>query len=269
MTSPARAFAILDLFTGSHPTWHTDEINAALGYARATGYRYVKDLVEAGLLQKVSAGRYALGPRITELDYQLRQSDPVLLTAAPLMDALVENSGLDAVLTAMYGSRLVDIHRASADPELILKYGRGRRRPLFQGAAPKVIIAFLPRAQLVRLYESNAQDIADAGLGASWVEFRTQLSAIRTEGYYRSQGELEAGIGAIAVPVLNGEDEVVAALALVGTTAKLSGSRWEKALMILQAASKKIHNRLARAASGGTQSSTQAAAKPSRARAAR
>ncbi|MFM7009746.1 MAG: helix-turn-helix domain-containing protein, partial [Betaproteobacteria bacterium] len=67
MTSLAKGFAVLDLFCEVQPVWHADEINHALGYTRATGYRYVKDLVEAGFLRKVSAGRYSLGPRIIEL----------------------------------------------------------------------------------------------------------------------------------------------------------------------------------------------------------
>ena len=109
MTSPARVFAILHLFGEEHPVWHADDINTALGYSRATGYRYVKDLVEAGFLQKVAAGRYSLGPRIIELDYQLRRSDPVLLAAVPVMDALVKAAQLDAVLSTMFGTKVVDI----------------------------------------------------------------------------------------------------------------------------------------------------------------
>ncbi len=84
MTSPSRVFAILQLFDETRPVWHTDELKATLGYSRATGYCYVKDLVEAGFLKKVSAGRYALGARIIKLDYQLRRSDPVLLAAIPV-----------------------------------------------------------------------------------------------------------------------------------------------------------------------------------------
>ena len=86
MSSPQRMLAVLDLFTAEHPTWVIDDMMEALGYARATGYRYVKDLVDAGLLQKVSVGHYALGGRIIELDYQLRQTDPVLQAARKVMD---------------------------------------------------------------------------------------------------------------------------------------------------------------------------------------
>ena len=85
MSSPSRVFAILDLFTEENPVWQPDNINTALGYSRPTGYRYVKELVEAGLLQKISAGNYALGGRIIALDYLLRKTDPILVAADPIM----------------------------------------------------------------------------------------------------------------------------------------------------------------------------------------
>ena len=191
MTSPARVLAILNLFDEKHPVWHTDEINAAMGYTRATGYRYVKDLVEAGFLRKVSAGRYSLGPRIIELDYQVRRSDPVLRAAVPVMDDLVKKARLDAVLSMIYGTSLVDIYRASVDPTLQLSYGRGRPRPLFLGAAPKVILSQMARPQLVKIYESCAAEAAASGLGNTWPEFRSRLAAIRKEGFYWSHGELD------------------------------------------------------------------------------
>lgn len=223
MSSSTRVFAVLSLFTRERPVWQPDEINEALGYSRPTGYRCVKDLVDAGMLQKVSAGRYALGARIIELDHQLRQSDPVLLAAVPVMTPLAVRSGYDAVLSVLYaGPRVIDIHRASGETNLELTYGRGRPRPMFRSGAPKVLLAWLPRAPLVKLYERHAQEIADHGMGATWADFRAYLTDVRRRGYYRSSGELQPGVGAMAVPVLNGDDECVGALALVGSATRLA-----------------------------------------------
>jgi DNA-binding IclR family transcriptional regulator len=246
MTSPARVLAILSLFSEGCPVWHTDEINEAMGYTRATGYRYVKDLVEAGFLQKVSGGRYALGARIIELDYQLRRSDPVLLAAVPVMDELVRKARLDAVLTTMFGHRIVDIYRASVDPALRLGYGRGRPRPLFNGAAPKVIMGCTPRPQLVKIYEAHAAEAASLGLGTTWSEFRSYLADIRKQDFYWSSGELEPGVAAAAVPLLNDDGDALAALALVGTSASLERAGAERMKTLLARARTEIQARLSR-----------------------
>ncbi|HYP83302.1 IclR family transcriptional regulator [Variovorax sp.] len=222
MTSPTRALAILDLFTHDRPVWQPDQINEALGYARATGYRYVKDLVQAGFLQKAGAGAYALGGRIIELDYQLRQSDPVLLAARPEMDALAAASALDAVLSVLFGGpKVIDTYRASVQPALHLSYGRGRPRPLFRSGAPKILLSGLPRAALLKLYESRRDEVAASGMGETWEAFRAYVTRVRKQGYYRSSGELEPGVGAAVVPVFNGEGDMIAALALVGTDAAI------------------------------------------------
>jgi DNA-binding IclR family transcriptional regulator len=223
MTSPERVFAILDLFTSEHPVWQTDDINEVLGYSRATGYRYVKDLVDAGFLQKVTAGSYALGGRIIELDYQLRQTDPILLAAIPFMESLASRSKLDTVLSVLYaGPKVIDIYRVIGDGQLSLKFGRGRPRPVFKSGAPKVLWAGQPRTHLLKVYASHAKEIEESGLGSTWEEFRSALTAIRKRDIYFSIGELEPGIGSASVPVHNSENETVAALALVGTKKSLS-----------------------------------------------
>src|SRR5450631_3737831 len=233
MSSPARVLAVLELFSRERPVWHADQINEALSYSRATGYRYVKDLMEAGFLQKASAGHYALGARIIQLDYQLRQSDPVLLAAVPIMDALAAGSGLEVVLSAIFGSQVVDTHHASRGARLQLEYGRGRPRPLFRGAAPNLLVAHLPRAALLRLYKARARDIAAVGLGHTWEQFRDHMAQIRERRTYTSLGEVQKRIGAAAVTVLNASGEVVAALSLVGKVPALrryGGKQLQKSL---------------------------------------
>ena len=246
MTSPARALAVLDLFTRERPVWQPDEINDALGYTRATGYRYVKDLVEAGFLQKVSAGRYALGGRIIELDYQLRQSDPVLLAAMPVMESLAADTGLDAVLSVLFGGpQVIDIHRVSVQAALTLAYGRGRPRPLFRSGAPKILLSGLARAPMVKLYQDRAGEIAANGMGQTWAEFRAYLSQVRKQGFYRSSGELEAGIGAAVMPVFNRDGDMVAALALVGSDASIQAHSDAELRRRLAGATAQIQSRLA------------------------
>lgn len=256
MSSPSRVFAILDLFTQERPIWSPDEINEALGYSRPTGYRYVKELVDAGMLRKAAAGWYSLGGRIIELDYQLRQTDPVLLAAMPAMRQLSARSGFDAVLTVLFaGPRVIDIHRVSAGKDLQLAYGRGRPRPVFRSAAPKILLAHLPRAQLVKTYEAHHREIAQSALGESWTEFRSALADIRKQGFYRSSGELEPSIGAVAVPVFNEEEECVAALALVGQIKRIGSTKDGALLGQLQEATTGVRRALATPAKPGTRTS--------------
>lgn len=218
MNSAERLFALLGCFTEQAPAWETDALIAELGCTRATGYRAIKTLVDAGFLVKLTAGRYGLGPRIVQLDWQLRTTDPVLRRALPVMDTLVAQTGFDAVLSVLMGDTLIDTHRARHQGSpLELGYGRGRPRPLFLGAAPRVLLAHLPLASLRRLHARHADEAARCGMGPSWKAFRARLAAVREAGWSLSLGELEAHLGAVAVPVFGEDGTVVAALALVGS----------------------------------------------------
>lgn len=256
MTSLSKGFAVLNLFCEERPVWHADEINQTLGYTRATGYRYVKELVEEGFLRKVSAGRYSLGPRIIELDYQLRRSDPVLLAACPVMDDLVKKTRLDAVLSTLFDDRMVDIHRASGDPTLRLSYGRGRPMPLFRGAAVKILLAHTERRHLQRLYETHAKEVQELGLGTTWSDFRTRMNTIRAEGFYLSLGEVEPKLGAAAVPIFDVDGEPAAALALVGLTESLVALGEKRLSTLLRKAQEDIHMGISVKATLSTSEST-------------
>ena len=175
------------------------------------------------------------------VDYQLRQTDPVLSAADPVMRELAAQTKFDAALSVMFpGPRVIDVHRVNAEKNLQLSYGRGRPRPLFLAASPKVLLAHLPRNSLKKIYETYAKDIGIHGMGNTWQEFLSVLTQIRKDGFYRSQGELEPGLGAVAVPIFNAEGDCVAALALVGSVQRFDTSLDARLLSRLQKASAAI-----------------------------
>ena len=125
-----------------------------------------------------------------------------------------------------------------------LSYGRGRPRPLFQGAAPKVILAGLPPAQLHRLLDAHGAEAAAAGLPTDWPGFRRYFGRVRKDGFYFSNGELESNLAALAVPLQQAEGTVIAALSLVTTTARMAVIDRDKLVPLIQRAAREIADRL-------------------------
>ena len=225
-SSLARMLAVLDLFDEQRMTLTPEAIGEALQVSQPTAYRYVRLLTDAGLLQRQGAASHALGPRIIVLDHLIRRSDPVLRHAVPLMQELVASTGLDCVATALHGgpgsAQMIDIHREYSGQPASLGYGRGRPRPLFLGAAPKVVLASLPTPQLRRLAEQHADAAAAAGLPADWPTLRRYFARIRRAGSYVSRGELEPTLGAVAAPLVVGDGRVLGAISLVTTVQRLA-----------------------------------------------
>jgi len=243
-TSLARMLSVLDLFSDQRLHWSAEDISETLGVSLPTSYRYLKTLSDAGLLRRGSDAQFTLGPRIVVLDHFIRQADPVLQCGIPFMKELVAQTGFDCVVSSMHGDQLLDTHRELGSMPASLSYGRGRPRPLFQGAAPKVILAGWAPAALHKLFDSHAEDIAAAGLPSDWSAFRRYFSQIRKNGHYFSDGELESNLAAVAVPLHQADGSVIAALSLVTSVQRMAVIDRSKLTPLIQRAAQEISARL-------------------------
>jgi DNA-binding IclR family transcriptional regulator len=243
-SSLSRMLSVLDLFSEQRLHWSAEEISETLGVSLPTSYRYLKTLGDAGLLRRGADARFTLGPRIVVLDHYIRQADPVLQCAIPFMKELVEQSGFDCVVSSLNGEQLLDTHREHSSLPADLSYGRGRPRPLFQGAAAKVILAGLPTPQLHKLLDAHTAEVAAAGLPTDWPAFRRCYAQIRKAGFYFSNGELEATLAAIAVPLQQADGAVIGALSLVTTVQRMAVIDHSKLTPLIQRAAREISARL-------------------------
>jgi DNA-binding IclR family transcriptional regulator len=88
--SGERLLAILGLFSEDHSEWTPEDMMQALGFSRPTLSRYLKTLKDAGYLVSLPQSGYTLGPRVTELDFLMRRSDPLIAASDPHLKALAE-----------------------------------------------------------------------------------------------------------------------------------------------------------------------------------
>jgi DNA-binding IclR family transcriptional regulator len=201
MTSHRRMLSILDLYSPpGHPALTADQIMEALGYTRGTAYRYIKELVEAGLLSRIGTA-YTLGPRIIELDNYIRQFDPVLNAGYAHLARLRDKFECDLLLASLFSKRLVVSLHMKGSEHLHTSYSRGHAMPLFRGAGGKVVLAGMPARIQKKLFETHKAEIAEAGWAKTWEQFRQVLGEVRRMGYAYSIGELDKGYAGIAIAV--------------------------------------------------------------------
>ena len=208
--------SVIDLFADGSPVWTVDGIAARRGFTRATSYRYVGELCDAGLLTRVARGAYALGPKIIELDRQIRLRDPLLDVGERVMQELLRpNRGQVVLLCGLYRDKVLCIHQAGHDKELALSYARGRPMPLFRGATSKVILAWQPERRLTRIYLQHRSEIRKAGLGRTREGFLASMKLIRRRGVAVSRAEVDPGVVGVGVPIFSGERAVIGSLSIV------------------------------------------------------
>lgn len=241
-----RLLRVLDLFSVERPIWTADEIGEVMGVSRATQYRYIRTLTNAGLLASAGNGAYRLGPRFVVMDRQIRLSDPLLTVGPPVMRAACRQLGHAQLLCTYFGDEVLCIHQESVDPTIRSSMERGRPFPLFRGSPSRAILAWLPDAHLRRLMLEHAHEIREMGLGSNWTEFRQWIKDTRATGYYVGRGEIDKELMGVGVPILGPGGEVAASLTTILPLQELAPRQLDKVVRVTRAAADEIAAALAR-----------------------
>lgn len=194
MSSLTRMLDLLDLFDLDRPFWTTEQIMERTGYGRATTFRYLKELREAGLVARI-AGGYVLGAKAVRLDYIVRQSDPLLHRFQPIMERMRDETDCDVILASLLGlDFFATIHARSAGNRV--SWPRGRPMPLTRGPG-LTILAAMSKPKLRRLLDDPriAASITDRDV------LLAEVAEVARDGYAISIGALEPENVGIAVSV--------------------------------------------------------------------
>jgi DNA-binding IclR family transcriptional regulator len=229
MSSADRLVQILDLFTPARPAWTPADAAGELKISRASTYRYFQLLQDAGFIEPVAGHRYALGPRIVELDRQIRLADPLVQASADEMQKLARETGGIALLCRLHKDRVLCIHqeRGARAPRFV-SYERGRAMPLHRGATSKVILALLAPKERERL--------------AARVDAKT-LEQIRRDRLCVAYGEVDPEACGIAVPLEQGS-RVMGSLSVVLPASVAKGRLLKSTMKLVRAAGRRIESDL-------------------------
>jgi len=207
-----KVLAVLEVFSEDRLEWTPEELMEELGYSRPTLYRYLKTLKEAGLLTSMPNTGFTLGPKVVEMDYLMRKSDPLIAEGAPHLKNLTSKYSCTALLVRWYGNRLLCVDSDTSTKNPLSSYPRGRPMPLGRGAIARSIMAFLPRRHLVPLVERTMDDLRAVGLGNSVEDVMEQLKKVRRAGVSVAYGEVTPGVVGIAAPVFDAGRSPVASI---------------------------------------------------------
>lgn len=215
MTSLTKMLSLLEHFDDRNMTLDVARAAEIAKASRATAYRYLRELTDAGLLAASVDGAYVLGPRVMELEALMRQNDPLLNAARTIIRRRAEEIGVNIMLCSYYGSRVLCADLAWPDRSVPEIYQRGRSMPIFRGAMAKAILANLSDYQRRQLYKLNAEAIREAGLADSWKGFAKAMSDIRAAGVVITRAEVFDALVGVAAPVCDVERRVLGSVVFV------------------------------------------------------
>ncbi len=207
-----RVLSVLQVFTEERLEWTPEELMEELGYSRPTLYRYLKTLKEAGLLVSMPNAGFTLGPKVVEMDYLMRKSDPVIKIGHAHLENLTQKYSCTALLVRWYGNRILCVDSLSSTKNPISSYPRGRPMPLGRGAIARSIIAFLPKRRMVPMVEASIEEFRAVGLGDTLDDILESLRGVRKAGCAVAFGEVTPGVVGVAAPIFDGSQSPVASV---------------------------------------------------------
>ncbi|WP_100330708.1 IclR family transcriptional regulator [Bacillus xiapuensis] len=183
---------------------------------KTSAHRMAESLDQLGFLQKTDRHTYKLGLLLLRLGHLVAERLDVRKEALPIMRKLKEETGEAVNLVIKEKDEAVYIEKVDTTEHVRVYTQIGRRAPLYGGACPRIILAYLPEPEKERIIEQMVFEKYANGTILDKGKLRQVLKQSKEIGYAISHSELQDYASAIAAPVFNHNGEVIAGLSLVG-----------------------------------------------------
>lgn len=209
----AKGLSVIRSFGPQHRRMTLSEVAARSGLTRAAARRILLTLLELGYVAQ--QGRdFELTPRVLDLGYSYLSSMPLANLAQPIMVELGNRFNHSVSVAALDGTEVVYLLRVPKrnllnTPGISLA---GMRRPAFVSSMGRVLLAALPEDEMKRVLD--ASDLRPHASKTVWqrAALEEEIRKVGRQGYSLIVDEMEDGLSAVAVPIIDGSGRVIAAM---------------------------------------------------------
>lgn len=217
--SVRRAADVLFCFDAEHRTLSASDVAARLSMNRTTAWRYLRSLLDTGLVDDVGHGRFTLGARTLALAqaYSSTWADLEAVGGTALL-RLRDSVGETAGLHLRQGWSRVVVRQVESRHELHRTYRElGQPISLLRGAPSLAILAALPltaRTSYLDSLEASEEPVDRPPL-------EQHLDRIRAAGFAYSRGARVPDVSSVAVSLVRPEGDVLGAINVTGPSERL------------------------------------------------
>lgn len=211
----AKIGPVLDLFSVERPEWGVSEVAESIGVPRSSAHALLTSLVETGLLQCRTRGRYRLGWRIVELGETLRGSVDVRALAGPVLAALSAKLGETSHLGVLERGQVLYVDKVVGNHQVNVTGARvGSHLDPHCSAIGKTLLAHREVAEVRRLLASRPPRRLTEHTLVDPEILLDDLRLTRSAGHAVDHGEAVSDVSCVAAPIRDDLGSVVAALSV-------------------------------------------------------
>jgi DNA-binding IclR family transcriptional regulator len=220
------------------------ELSLATGEPLSSIYRLVRSLTGMGWLDKgVRRGGYRLGLHFLTVGSALEDAIDIREAALPALRRLVDETGATGFMCVRRAGRAVCVERIEGTTVRSPALQLGNSLPLYAGAAPRAILAYLPRAEQLAVLRDGVPQPGDPAR-PSPASILADAEASRAVGYTVSDEDVTLGIAALGAPVFDHRGDLAAAISISGLKSQVLGELTDKNIMLIRQAADSVSRAL-------------------------
>jgi IclR family KDG regulon transcriptional repressor len=194
-----------------------------------TLYRLLATLVASGYVQK-SESRYRLTLKAWEIGAKTVRRLKLREIVRPRAEKLAQRSRESAHLAVLQGTGVVIIDKVEAVQPVRVDTFVGQRAPVHCSATGKAILAFSHDDRVREILDQSLPRFTERTI-VDRAKLMKDLAAARSRGYATNRGEWRADVSAIAVPLIDHAETVVASLSLTMPTQRFTEEAIRKSFL--------------------------------------
>ena len=219
------------------------EIAKQTGEPLSSVYRLLQSLTGIGWVDRGwRRGSYRLGLLLLTIGGQLEDKLDVRACALPSLRHLLETTGTTSFLCVRRDTRAVCIERLEGHAVRSLAMQLGGSLPMFAGAAPRAMLAFLPPAE--QRSSLKASRLPGDPPRPDAAAIQADIEQVRRDGFAVSDGDVTPGIAALGAPVFNHRGELEAAISISGLRSQILGSSQEANVELIISGAREVSRSL-------------------------
>lgn len=211
----------------------------------STTYRLLGSLTRDGFVDYEPDGRrYHLGLRIFQLGQRVSNHHGFAGTAMPVLRRVTAETGEATILSVRDNLHHLTVSKVDGPQTFRVTSDPGHLGSLSATAVGKVLVAFAEDAEREKLLaELPLEALTDKSI-TDRDAFRAEIDKVRRQGYAVMDEENEAGMRAVAVPLLNSQGHAFASLATAVPVFRLGLDELIAHVPLLQEAASELAARL-------------------------
>ncbi|GAA4986432.1 IclR family transcriptional regulator [Kineococcus glutinatus] len=209
-----RALALLAAFDTAHRALTLAELSRRSGIPVSSALRLAGRLTAWGALERGADGRFTIGLRLWEVASLAPRGQGLRQVALPAMRDLAEVTGQHVLLAVREGHEAVLVERLSDRGAMPVLYDVGGRLPLHSTGVGLVLLAHAPAEFQAEHLEQPLVHEPER-VPVSPADVRRTLDRVRREGLATVHRRTPQPLLAVAAPVVDASEHVVAALSVL------------------------------------------------------